>query len=60
LATPTRFPVWDGLIATSLAAGRPFRAMMISVSAPVSTASTRRDRLDFASSMLTMGMTDLS
>src|ERR1700733_5013749 len=56
LATPIRLPRDAGLIATSLAAGRPLRAMMISVSAPLSTAATRRERLDLACSILTVGI----
>src|SRR3954454_20201221 len=40
----------------SLAAGLPLRAIIISDLVPLSTASTRRERLDFASSILTTGI----
>ena len=45
-------------IGTSLAAGLPFRVIMISDSAPLSTASTRRERRVLASSMLTVIITE--
>jgi antitoxin VapB len=57
---PIRLPVWAGLIATNFAAGRPLRAMMITFSAPDSTAPTSRKRVDLASSMLTVGMGGLT
>src|SRR4051794_13566706 len=55
-AMPMRGPAGGGVRGTSLAAGLALRAMMISDSVPLSTASTRRERLDLASSMLTTGI----
>lgn len=48
LATPRRGPTGEVDNGTSLAAGLPLRAMMISRSSPCSMASTKRDKLDFA------------
>src|SRR5271155_4337035 len=56
-SNPSRLLVLTGTaIGTRRAAGLPFRAMMISDSAPLSTRSTRRDRFDLASSMSTVVM----
>src|SRR3979411_2505215 len=53
LATPIRGPRPAGLpMGTNFAAGLPLRAITISCSTPLSTASTRRERLDLASSIL--------
>ena len=58
-AIPIRGPVATAPIGTSRATGRPLRAMMISATAPVSTASTSRESCVLASSMLTVVMARL-
>src|SRR5574343_759493 len=56
LATPTRCPTGTRSIGTSLAAGRPLRAMTISFSWPCSMDSTKRDKEDLACSIFTAGI----
>src|SRR5277367_1106365 len=57
LSSPNRLPACAGApIGTSRAAGLPFRAMMISLVAPLSTSSTSRERWVLASSILTIDM----
>src|ERR1700677_1430519 len=56
-SNPNRLPAPAATaIGTSRAAGLPFRAMMISGVAPLSTSSTNRERWVLASSMLTIGI----
>src|SRR5271155_706794 len=59
-SSPNLLPACVGApIGTSRAAGLPFRAMMISLVAPLSTSSTSRERWVLASSILTIDMGSL-